>query len=251
LTWAGPVDPDPLGAVPGPDATGEGFDPHEDRAGAAAHVLAVLTVVVPGPCRDRGTDVAEELVGLLVHTDHRTHRVIDPGVDRQNVFHAGRELRIHPPWDGPALLQMRTQFRLFKIRPMVEWSSPGCPRPARRASPAAAATTGSSPPGGWEHAIAISRASASPVTGEGTGGNSRCLRPIVACTSPPVSAHRFETNRTVSRETPAGRRPRRGCRPHRPWCPTPAAPTPAGSSSNHAPRSWSTFPNRRGPQCST
>jgi hypothetical protein len=59
------------------------------------------------------------------------------------------------------------------------------------------------PVGGCEHASAISLASTSPVTGEGTGGNSRSLRPIVAQTSPPVSVNRLETKRTVSHETPA------------------------------------------------
>lgn len=58
------------------------------------------------------------------------------------------------------------------------------------------------PAGGCEHASAISLASTSPVTGEGTGGNSRSFRPIVAQASPSVPANRFETKRTVSPETP-------------------------------------------------
>lgn len=59
------------------------------------------------------------------------------------------------------------------------------------------------PAGGCEHASAISRAPASPVTGEGTGGNAHSFRPIVAQASPPVSANRLETRRTVSHDTPA------------------------------------------------
>jgi len=55
---------------------------------------------------------------------------------------------------------------------------------------------------GRQDANAISLASTSPVTGEGTGGNSRSFRPIVAQASPPVSANRFEIRRTVSHETP-------------------------------------------------
>jgi hypothetical protein len=39
------------------------------------------------------------------------------------------------------------------------------------------------------------------VTGEGTGGRATFFRPIVACTSPPVSAKRFATSRSVSPET--------------------------------------------------
>lgn len=59
------------------------------------------------------------------------------------------------------------------------------------------------PFGGVEQASAISLASTSPVTGEGTGGKGRFLRPTVDHTSPPVSVNRIETRRTVSHETPA------------------------------------------------
>jgi hypothetical protein len=58
------------------------------------------------------------------------------------------------------------------------------------------------PGGGAGHASAISLASTSPVTCEDTGGNSRFFRSTVAHTSPPVSANRLETSRTVSHETP-------------------------------------------------
>ncbi|MCX5422047.1 hypothetical protein OOK07_21065 [Streptomyces sp. NBC_00078] len=44
------------------------------------------------------------------------------------------------------------------------------------------------PLGGVEQASAISLASTSPVTTEGTGGSARSFRPTVAHTSPPVSA---------------------------------------------------------------
>jgi hypothetical protein len=82
--------------------------------------LVVLAAVAAGPRGKRIAGVAEELVGLLVHAHHRTCRVIGAGVDGQDVFHPGRELRIRPWWDGPALLQMRTQFRFFNTRPIVE-----------------------------------------------------------------------------------------------------------------------------------
>src|SRR4029453_598277 len=58
------------------------------------------------------------------------------------------------------------------------------------------------PSGGVEQASAISRASTSPVTIGATGGVSRGLRPIVASTSPSVSANRFATTRTVFSEVP-------------------------------------------------
>ncbi len=57
------------------------------------------------------------------------------------------------------------------------------------------------PGGGAEQASAINRPSTSPVTVEATGGSARCLREIVACTSPPVSANRLATSRSVSPET--------------------------------------------------
>src|SRR5680860_1328729 len=120
LDLPGPVQAGPTRQGVRPTPPGQGFDPHEDRAGPMPHVLAVLTQVAPRCGRDRVAGVVEELVGLLVHTDHRTHRVMDPGVDTQHVFHPGRELRVRLRWDGPALLQMRTKFRFFKTRPMVE-----------------------------------------------------------------------------------------------------------------------------------
>ena len=86
---------------------------------------------------------------------------------------------------------------------MVEWSKSGM-------SPAKATCFSSSrrlhrarPAGGAEQASAINRASTSPVTGEGTGGCARCLRAIVARMSPPVSANRLATSRSVSPETPS------------------------------------------------
>src|SRR5680860_1328730 len=92
--WTGPGRSRNCSAWTTPTPPGQGFDPHEDRAGPMPHVLAVLTQVAPRCGRDRVPGVVEELVGLLVHTDHRTHRVIDPGVDTQHVFHPGRELRV-------------------------------------------------------------------------------------------------------------------------------------------------------------
>jgi hypothetical protein len=56
---------------------------------------------------------------------------------------------------------------------------------------------------GNRYSVAPELASTSPVTGEGTGGSSRCLRAIVAKASPPVSSKRLATSRTVSPVTPA------------------------------------------------
>jgi len=180
----------------------QGFDPHEDRAGPVTHVLAVLTQVTPRFGRDRVTDVVQELVGLLIHADHRPHRIMNPGVDREDVFHPGCELSVRLRRDRPARLQMRTQFRFFNTRPMVEWSRSGMSSTSTTCFSSNRSDHRAYPCGGAEQASAISRASTSPVTGEGTGGNSRCLRLIVAHTSPPLSANRIEINRTESRETP-------------------------------------------------
>ena len=121
----GPVDPGPLGQGVDSTPSGQRLNPHEDRARPAAHVLAVLTSVLAGTGPDRVTGMGEELVGLLVHADHRTPRVMDPGIHREDVFHPGRELRVRLRRDRPARLQMRTQFRFFRTRPMVEWSRSG------------------------------------------------------------------------------------------------------------------------------
>ena len=121
----GPVD---LGSVGlGVDAApaAQGFDPDEDRAGAVADVLAVFFAVLTGLGGDRVADLPEQLVGLLVHAHHRSAGIVGSGVDGQDVFHPGGELGVGVRWDRPALLQMRTQFRFFNTRPMVEWSRSG------------------------------------------------------------------------------------------------------------------------------
>ena len=122
---ASPVD---FGSVRlGVDAapTAQGFDPDEDRAGAVADVLAVFFPVVTGSGGDRLADLPQQLVGLLVHAHHRSTGIVGSGVDGHDVFHAGGELSVGVRWDRPALLQMRTQFRFFNTRPMVEWSRSG------------------------------------------------------------------------------------------------------------------------------
>ena len=83
----------------------------------------VLAVLAPVPTRrggDRFADLAEQLVGLLVHAHHRPPGIVGSGVDREDVLHPGGELGVGVRRDGPALLQMRTQFRFFNTRPMVE-----------------------------------------------------------------------------------------------------------------------------------
>jgi hypothetical protein len=47
------------------------LDPDEDRAGAVADILAVFSTVTAGDGGDRITSVAEQLIRLLVHADHR------------------------------------------------------------------------------------------------------------------------------------------------------------------------------------
>ncbi len=153
-----------------------GVRPDEDRAGAVADVLAVFFLVMPGLGVDRVANLLQQLVGLLVHAHHRPARIMGSGVDGQDVFHPSGELGIGMRWDRPALLQMRTKFRFFSTRPMVEWSRSGrsasegdvplqqAQRPARVAC------------GGLEQASAISRASTAPVTIGATGGVSRGLR---------------------------------------------------------------------------
>ena len=227
LDLVGPVDLGPVGLGVDVAPAAQRLDPDEDRAGAVADVLAVLSAVAAGDGGDRVAGVAEQLV--------RASRPCTPpaGADRR----VGRRRRGRLPSAAAnsALacggmvqhcLQMRTKFRFFNTRPMVEWSRSG------RSSTNATCFSSSRndhracPAGGVEQANAISRASTSPVITDGTGGLSRCLRVIVASTSPPVSTNRFAISgpslrhpdpcRDHARQQP-GRRPR----------PAPAAPGPA------------------------
>src|SRR5512144_238298 len=135
-----PVDPGaPWSGADAPPAR-QGLDPAEDRARPTAQVLGVLPAVATRGGGDGFTSVPEELVGLLVHAHHRRLRVTGAGVDAEDVLHPGDELCVGLGWDGPALLQMRTQRPVS--RPSRWWSGPGPGghRSARPASPAVAAT---------------------------------------------------------------------------------------------------------------
>ena len=76
-----PVDPGALWSGGDPAPAGQGLDPHEDRTGPVPDVLAVLRAVATLGGGDRVTGVRQELVGLLVHADHRNARVVGAGVD--------------------------------------------------------------------------------------------------------------------------------------------------------------------------
>jgi len=122
-----PVDPGPPLAGVDPAPAGEGFDPHEDRAGSVTDVLRVLLQIVSGAGGDRVADVSRELVRLLVHAHRRRRRIVRAMVDLQHVFHAGHELPAGVRRDRPALLQMRAKPPFLRTRPIVEWSSGGIP----------------------------------------------------------------------------------------------------------------------------
>lgn len=99
---------------------GQGFDPDEDRTGAVTDVLGVFFAVPARCCGDRVACIGEELVGLLVGAHHRARRIIGALVDIEDVFHPGDELPVRLRRDSPAPLQVRTKFRFFNTRPMVE-----------------------------------------------------------------------------------------------------------------------------------
>ena len=72
LDLAGPVDPGPPGQYLSATPPAQGFDPHEDRARAAADVLAVLEGLVTRAGRERVAGVVKELAGLSsMHTTGR------------------------------------------------------------------------------------------------------------------------------------------------------------------------------------
>lgn len=116
----GPVNPGPPRAGIDPALPGEGFDPHEDRAGAVADVLRILFAVMAWAGWDRLPRVSEQLVGLLVHAHHRHIRVIRSVIDLQDVLHAGHELAVGLGRDRPALGQMKTKPLFLRSLPIVE-----------------------------------------------------------------------------------------------------------------------------------
>jgi hypothetical protein len=120
LDLVGPVD---LGAVllgVNVASAAQRLDSHEDRAGAAADVLAVFSTVAAWGGGDRIAGVGEQLIRLLVHAHHPSAGIVGSGVDGQDVFHPRSELGVGVRWDGPALLQMRTQSLL--LTPGRWWS---------------------------------------------------------------------------------------------------------------------------------
>lgn len=66
--------------------TSQGFGPHEDRAGAAPDVLAVLAGHPPGRGRRSRSGVGEQLQRFLVHDHDGVGRVVGAGVDAQHAF---------------------------------------------------------------------------------------------------------------------------------------------------------------------
>ena len=94
LDLVGPVDLGASGLGVDVAPAAQRLDPDEDRAGAVADVLVVLAAVPARRGGDRVAGVVEELVGLLVHADHRPGRIVGSGVDGQHVFHPGDELRV-------------------------------------------------------------------------------------------------------------------------------------------------------------
>ena len=123
----GPVDSGAGGLGVGPAPTAQGFGPHEDRAGAAADVLAVLPGDPPGRSRRAGSGVVEQLQWLLVHDHDRVGPVEAAGVDAQHVLHRRHEGRVLLGRDRPARLQVRFKRPLIGTRPIVEWSIGGIP----------------------------------------------------------------------------------------------------------------------------
>ena len=83
-------------------------------------VLGVFFEVVARAGRDRIAGVAEELVWLFVHTDHRNGRVVGAVVDLQHVLHPRDELAVGFGRDRPARFQVRTKPPFFRVRPIVE-----------------------------------------------------------------------------------------------------------------------------------
>src|SRR5262249_62161229 len=101
-----------LDAAPSPQRLG----PAEDRAGAVADVLAVLPVVPPRPGRDRLTDVAEQLVWLLIPAHPPTRPGVGAGGEPGDNPHP-RPRTPRPPWGGGSATSLGGAEVWFFIHP--------------------------------------------------------------------------------------------------------------------------------------
>ena len=184
----GPVDLGSLGQGVHTAPPVKGLGPHEDRAGAAPDVFAVLAGVLSWPGGKRVADMAEGRA-------------------------AGHRPPARPPcgWRTPRSLAARCSSTSSDEDAVPFFEDPADGGVIQVWDVLGELTCFSSsrndhrayPDGGCEQASAISRASTSPVAGDGTGGRSRFVREIVARTSPPLSVNRLAPSGSISPETPS------------------------------------------------
>jgi len=99
--------------------TAERLEGHEQVGRAVAHVFAVVafgppgTVIVCRARRQRGAQLADQLLAALVQADHRPLRVMPAVVDLQHVFHVEHELGRVLGRDAPHPPQVRLERILF------------------------------------------------------------------------------------------------------------------------------------------
>ena len=173
-----------LGVAP----AGQRLHFQEDLRDSVPHVFVLPALGLAGPGWDLVADFPDQLLVGLVHAEDGPARCVRPGIDFQHVLHAGHECGIAPWRDPPVLLQVRLEFRFFKIRWTVMGDTVGA-RPSSTAFSASRRTVQRRRPcGADEQASAIKRASNAPSNVTSRGLRWRGLRRSAA--SSPSSTKR-------------------------------------------------------------
>src|SRR4051794_41363076 len=157
-----PVALGPMVSHVNPAVPGEWRTEEEAVDDAPALILVVLARNVPLRQRQRRPDVAEQLLGDLVHADQGAARIIRAGVDVQDVFHAPHELTILMRWNAPLPPQMRLELVFFRIRRTVWYETSSTTSSSTSLSASSRRLQRACPAGGVLHASATNRASCSP-----------------------------------------------------------------------------------------
>src|SRR5689334_10033170 len=163
---------------------------HEQIGDAVARILVVVSRWASRLGRDRHPGLADQLLGGLVETNHRTRRIVRPLINLQHVFHAGYESGIGLGRDDPLLLQMRLERVFLSLRPIVLSLARGTMFSSTTACSSSCSVHRERPLGGSEQASATSLASAAPSKMRFLAECGECLRVSAASTPPSTNCWR-------------------------------------------------------------
>ena len=175
--------------------TGQRLAEQEDRGRASPFVLVIDPArPLPGG-GNRRTCFPDQLHRLLIHAHDRARRVVRLRVGVEDLFHVRHELRIGLRRDHPVLDFPPRHPVFFSVLRTVSWltDSTIANSTTRRAN--SRNDQLEYPFGGGPSRRAMMRASCSPSSSFGTGGDSRGLRS--SARSNPSSTHRWRTFSTV------------------------------------------------------